>query len=128
LREVLKNTTFADRVLFVLLIVISISGIFVAREAVPHGSDVIIEINGKPFYVFPLHTDRAIPINGPDVNMVVEIKGRKVRVSESDCPNKLCVREGWVSKGVIVCLPNKTLIIVGGSLNGSPKDIDAITG
>ena len=60
------------------------------------------------------------------VNLVIIEHGR-VRVSEADCPDGLCVRQGWVSSGSvpIVCLPNRLVISFG---NNFDRDIDAITG
>jgi len=128
LKTVIKNTTIADRLLFLFLITASVAGIFVSREAMPKGSDVIIEIAGKTAYTFALDTDRTFPVPGPLGVTVVEIKGRKVRVKEAHCPNRLCEKQGWVARGAIVCLPNRIVISVGGKADDTPKGVDAITG
>jgi len=128
LKTVIRNTTVADRLLFLFLVTASVAGIFVSREAMPKGSDVIVEINGKTAYTFALDKDRTFPVPGPCGDTVIEIKDKKVRVSEAHCPNRLCEKQGWVVKGVIVCLPNRIVISVGGKAAHSPKDIDAITG
>lgn len=127
MKETIKHTTFADRLLFLFLTVVSVSGIFYARDALPQGNDVIIEVNGKPAYTFPLHIDRSVPVSGPYGVTEIEIHDKKVRIREAHCPNQTCVKEGWVSKGIIVCLPNKIVVIVG-SRNNQHKDLDAITG
>ncbi|MEW6109852.1 MAG: NusG domain II-containing protein [Nitrospirota bacterium] len=127
MKDSIKRTTIADRILFLFLIVISISGIFISKEALPQGSDVIIEIDGKPEYTLPLNIDKTISVNGPYGITRIQIKDKKVRIMEAHCPNQLCVKNGWISRGVIVCLPNRILIIVG-SGNNPGKDIDAITG
>jgi len=111
-----------------LLISVSIAGIFISRDALSHGSDVILEIDGKPAYTLPLYANRLLSVGGPYGNTLVEIQGGKVRVKEAHCRNQICVREGWISKGVIVCLPNKLVIIVGGSKKDQQQGIDAITG
>ncbi|PKL52550.1 MAG: hypothetical protein CVV37_00765 [Nitrospira bacterium HGW-Nitrospira-1] len=118
----------ADRLLFLFLILASIAGIFISRDALSQGSDVSIEIDGKPAYTLPLYTDRLLSIDGPYGPILIEIQGKRVRVKESHCPNQLCVREGWISKGVIVCLPNKLVIIVGSGKKDRQRGIDAITG
>jgi hypothetical protein len=128
LKETIKNTTLADRLLFFFLISLSIAGIFVSRNALSQGSDVIIERDGKPAYTLPLYVDRLFSLDGPYGNTLIEIRGGKVRVKEAHCRNQICVREGWVSKGVIVCLPNKLVIIVGGDKKDRQHGIDAITG
>lgn len=120
--------TLADKVLFVFLLAGSVAGIFIAREAMPQAKDVIIEIDGKPVYTFPLSIDRSVAVQGLYGNAAVEIKGNKVRVSEASCQNKICVKEGWVSRGVIVCLPGKITVFVGGNGESIRKDIDAVTG
>lgn len=128
MKETLKNTTLADRLLFLFLIFLSISGIFISREALSQGSEVVIEIDGKPAYTLPLHEDRLLSVSGSYGDTLIEIKGKKVRVKEAHCPNQICVKEGWISRGVIVCLPNKLVIIVGGSKKDPQSGIDAVTG
>ncbi len=128
MKETIKNTTLADRLLFILLISVSIAGIFISRDALSQGSNVIIEIDGKPAYTLPLYENRLVPVDGPYGITLIEIQGGKVRVKQAHCRNQICVREGWISKGVIVCLPNKLVIIVGGSKKDKQQGIDAITG
>ncbi len=127
MKRIIKITTLADRLLFLILISASVTGIFYSREAVSQSSDVVIEVSGKPEYTFPLRTDRTVSVSGPCGNTVIEIKDRKVRVREAHCPNQLCVKEGWISKGVIVCLPNRIVVLVGGG-HDHGKDVDAVSG
>jgi len=128
LKETIRNTTLADRLLFLFLVSLSVAGIFLARDALSQGSDVIIEVDGKPAYTLPLNVSRLLSVDGPYGPTVVEIEGGKVRVKETHCRNQICVREGWVSRGVIVCLPNKLVIMVGGGNKRQEQGIDAITG
>ncbi len=128
MKTVIRDTTVADKLLFLVLITAAVAGIFISREAMPQGNDVIVEINGKTAYTFALDIDRIFPIPGPFGETVVEIRDKKVRVREAHCPNRLCEKQGWVVKGVIVCLPNHIVISVGGKAADSPKDVDAITG
>ena len=49
-------------------------------------------------------------------NTISVEKGR-IRVSQADCPDQVCVDQGWIADGTvpIVCLPHKLVIeIVGG--------------
>ena len=128
MKETIKRTTIADRVLFLFLISLSIAGIFVSRDALSQGSEVIIEIDGKPAYTLPLYENRLLSVGGPYGTTLIEIQDKRVRVKEAHCRNQICVKEGWVSKGVIVCLPNKLVIIVGGSKKDQQQGLDAVTG
>jgi hypothetical protein len=111
-----------------LLIIASVGGIFISQEAVSKGAEVLIEVGGKPAYTFPLNEDRLVSVDGPYGPTVVEIRTGKVRIKEAGCPNRLCVKEGWISRGVIVCLPNRIVVTVGGRSSPDPRGIDAVTG
>lgn len=49
---------------------------------------------------------------GPLGATVVEVEGRRVRVKTSPCPNKCCVRRGWLAAPgeTAVCLPNRVAV------------------
>ena len=127
MKKVIKSTTLADRLLFLLLVAGSVCGVFFSREAVSQSSEVVIEVDGRPAYAFPLDVEKTVALNSRLGETVVEIRDRKVRVREAHCANRICVKQGWVTRGVIVCLPNRTVIYVGGG--GPPsKKVDAITG
>jgi hypothetical protein len=76
---------------------------------------IIVEIEGKDFYIF--EKDGVYPIKGKKENylMTIEISKGKVRVIESTCPDKLCVKSGWLesANSAIVCVPNKIVIHYG---------------
>lgn len=64
----------------------------------------------------------AFTVEGPAGTNTVEVERGRVRVSRADCPDQVCVHQGWISTGAapIVCLPNKLVIQVegGGSVDG----------
>lgn len=126
LRKLLSSTTSADRILFLLLLLLSFSGILFVREVLPGGRTVQIEVNGRPAYVLPLDKDRAVTVEGPLGKTLIEIKDRRVRVTESPCHNKLCIQQGWVRSGTIICLPNRVVITVGD--HDKSTTVDATTG
>lgn len=128
MREVIRTTTRADRLLFVALLLLSLAGIFYTREAMPRGRDVIVEIDGRPAYTLPLDEDGALTLDGPEGPVIVEIRAGRARVREAHCRNQLCVKQGWLSGGAIVCLPNRIVVIVGGDGGGNRKGIDGVTG
>jgi len=71
-----------------------------------------------------LMKDNIFPIlNG---KMHIEIRNGSIRVLDSDCPQQMCVKNGYIkySGQTIVCLPNKILIEI--KSKGSPL-LDAIS-
>ena len=67
-------------------------------------------------YSFPLE-------DGNGRNTLSVEKGR-IRIAEADCPDQVCVNQGWISNGTvpIICLPHRLMIEIvdgGGGLDGA---------
>jgi len=128
MKKSIKGTTISDRLLLLFLITASISGIFLARDALPESGEVVIELDGQPAFTAALREDRVIRLQSSVGPVEVEIKNSRARIREAHCPNQLCVKQGWVSRGIIVCLPGKIVVFVGGRGKHKKKDLDAVTG
>ena len=128
MRKSIKGTTISDRLLLLFLVTASISGIFLAREAMPESGEVVIEVDGQPAFTAALREDRVIRLQSSVGPVEVEISNGKARIKEAHCPNQLCVKQGWVSKGIIVCLPGRIVVFVGTRGPHRKKDLDAVTG
>lgn len=57
---------------------------------------------------------------------VLSVERGRVCVSEADCPDQVCVKQGWISNGAvpIVCLPHKLVV----ELVGTGEDLDGGAG
>ena len=64
--------------------------------------------------------------SGAGSNMI-SIEPGRIRVSEASCPDGYCIRQGWVSGGVIpiVCLPHRLVVSFE---NTEAPQIDAVVG
>ncbi|MDP8242190.1 MAG: NusG domain II-containing protein [Candidatus Celaenobacter antarcticus] len=119
-REILSHFTLADGILIAFVtIAIIVSSLFVYKKGVK--SDyAVIEYNGQTENI-SLSKDQIFTLEN---GVVIEVKGGRIRVKDSDCPQKICVKHGWLryANDVIVCLPNKTILYL-------PKksDLDYIT-
>lgn len=60
---------------------------------------------------------------------VVSVEPGRIRVAEADCPDQVCVRQGWISNSVapVACLPHK-LVIELSSPAGTTPDVDGSVG
>ncbi len=79
------------------------------------GAEVVISVDGREEAVYSLYEDRTETIRGAEgLDNVLEIRNGKARVKEAGCPDRLCVRQGTISKEgeSIVCLPNRVVITV----------------
>lgn len=109
---------------FALLLCLSLGGAIGVRKMLPPGEMVVIEVQGKRVYELPLNKDTEVDVQGPLGSTHVIIKGGRVRVLDSPCPEKICVKEGWKDRGAIVCLPNRVVVRVTGK---EEHGVDAIT-
>lgn len=71
-----------------------------------------------------VETAYTLDVSGKFENIVSVERGR-ICVSESSCPDGICVNQGWISDGTVpvVCLPNGLVIQIE---SGSDAGIDAI--
>ena len=87
---------------------------------------VLIRRDGEVLYSLDLskETNRTFVIPYGGSSNTIEIRDGRIRVMEAECPDKVCVRTGWLSSSAIpiVCLPNH-LVITFASEN---SDIDAM--
>jgi hypothetical protein len=128
LRQTINSTTPGDRILLIFLLLASFAGIVFIKDILPNSGGVIIEVQGKPTHRYLLDQDRTVRVESPYGHLSVEIREKKVRVIHASCQNKLCERQGWVSRGVIICLPARISVSVGGPEKSGHKGIDATTG
>nr|WP_269446110.1 NusG domain II-containing protein [Caldisericum exile] len=84
---------------------------------------VVVMADGKLYQKIPLLKDlkkSIIMVKSNEGYLYLEIEQDRVRVIDSTCPDKLCIKQGWISNigETIVCLPNRiTISIVGGNVS-----------
>ncbi|MEW6229491.1 MAG: NusG domain II-containing protein [Bacillota bacterium] len=89
------------------------------------GREAVIEVDNQQIRRIPFSQVTGVATidvparNGRKATVEVASDGR-VRISESDCPDKICVRTGWITRPgqVIVCLPNRIVV----EIEGDPQD------
>ena len=112
-------------VLFTAILIAAALLLWVVFQTSSAGGQAVIKLDGKQIAVLPLQSDSIYIVQGEYTN-VIEIKDGLVFVRETDCPNKICQKQGSIQKNgqSIVCVPNKmTVVIIG----GEEATVDAIT-
>ena len=89
------------------------------------GGVVVVRVDGAETERHPLSVDGVFPLNGGSNVLVIE--GGQAWISEADCPDRICVRQGKVryTGQVITCLPNRLTVTVEG---GESDGVDLIVG
>ncbi|HHH84359.1 MAG TPA: NusG domain II-containing protein [Firmicutes bacterium] len=120
MNPVRKNDLLFFLILLCILIILGLLALAERRiHSTSTGGELIIERPGETFR-YSLEKDRTFSIG----THTVEISSGRVRVTEAHCPLKVCEKQGWVAEGVIICAPNKTVLIVHPASEGG---FDVIT-
>jgi hypothetical protein len=108
------------------IIVISSIGVFAYMNIVK-GNHHIAEIkqDGKVIRTIDLDkidTAEEIKITYKDGYNIIRIEKGRIRIVDADCPDKLCVKTGWITESgqSVICLPHKLII----KIQGGSKEID----
>ncbi len=110
-----KNTSKRDIVLILALAVIGVGLLLATQLGGRIGAYAVVEVDGAEVARYPLSSDGVFVLNGG--TNTLEILGGRARMVEAECPDKLCVKMGWVkySGQSLVCLPEHLVVkIVGG--------------
>ena len=110
-----KNTFKRDIVLILALAVIGVTLLLATQSGGRPGAYAVVEFDGSEIARYPLASDGVFVLNGG--TNTLEILGGKARMIEAECPDKLCVKMGWIkySGQSLVCLPEHIVVkIVGG--------------
>lgn len=88
---------------------------------------VRIVSDGEVLYTIELNSaeDTVFTVERDGHENTVEIREHRIRVSEADCPDKTCVKTGWLKSASmpIVCLPHRLVI----EFTDDTGDVDALT-
>lgn len=112
-------------VILAVVIVAATSAVWLATSLLNHkGEAKTIKVSSaKDDFEIPL-SDTILEIPGVIGQTLIRVKDGQVWVEKASCPNKVCVRQGRISKPgeTIVCLPNRVVVTIEGA-----KKTDAVT-
>jgi hypothetical protein len=127
-----KILTKGDKYLIIFIVIISLASLIYIKKFVFNYNEkyISIQVDGEEIkeIIFDKNIiGKTIPINTKYGYNLIEIGDEKVRVIEADCPDKLDVKQGYISKigEIIVCLPNRLVIEIKGLDN--ERDVDYIS-
>ncbi|MBM2839917.1 MAG: hypothetical protein HW412_445 [Bacteroidetes bacterium] len=118
--------TIGDKVLLALLVCLAAGSFLAVGSFAIEGNTVLVQVDGRTVHKASLFENRIFPVSGAEGALTIEIRGGRVAVTEAECPNHVCVRTGWRSRGgdVIVCVPNKVVVRI---LTADQAGVRAIT-
>ncbi len=114
-----------------IIFLVAAAGIFLTvRGLGQKGSRVLVNAAGVK-YEYSASQNGIYIVDGELGQTTFEIKDGRVRITDSPCPNKTCISQGWHNP--LVCLPNKVMITVenetgqGRGRSNGEVELDAIS-
>lgn len=123
--------TPGDKTLIGIMLISAIATFFMVprllRTGAKEAGEVVVSRGGRVTSIFPIDVNRAVKIKDKENFCKIVINKNRVHVSQSNCPNKLCVSQGWIAKTneSIICLPHNLVISVVSDSN-MYQEIDAV--
>jgi hypothetical protein len=119
-----------DIVVIVVLVFITLgssAAAFINSNKSYNNKYVEIEVKGKLYKKLPLDNsgNERIQIDTDLGSNTIEITNGKVRILDADCPDKICIQDGSISKpgDILVCLPHKVVV----NIKGQNSETDALS-
>ena len=83
----------------------------------------MVRVDGQETARYPLNRNGTHLLNGGSNTLVIE--GGAAYISEADCPDKICVRSGGLSRHgeTAACLPHGLLLEVKGGSSPAQDDV-----
>lgn len=105
--------TVADRVLVLLLLVLSGAGLLLVAFA-PAGARLVVTDGERTLFAAPLDDQREVALEGPLGTSRLEISANGARITDAPCPRRVCMTMGPIRQSgeLIACIPNRILVRV----------------
>lgn len=96
----------------ILFIIIAVSVVSICFALPEKGDYVCIQADGTE-YQYPLSKNAVYEVQGAIGITKIQVQDNKVRITDSPCPNKTCINQGWGT--TLICLPNNVVVSVKSS-------------
>ncbi len=108
------------------LVIVTLLSFPAIRHFHREGKRVVIESDGAEVGNFPLKEDRLVPVEGKLGTTWVKMAEGGVRVVDSPCPYKLCIKSGSIRRSgqTLICLPNRVVVRIPGD---GGESVDAVS-
>lgn len=119
-----ENLKKNDMYLIAALLVIAAAVCLFRWQGKETGKEVQVTIDGETYGTYSLMENQTLSLGE---NNEMEILDGKVSMKRAECPDQLCVQQGWtdIQGEKIICLPNRVIIEVTKG-EAAEAEVDAI--
>ncbi len=119
-----------DFILIFALLAVAVVAFFVINNVISKdGAKVQVLVDGEIFYEYNLDENGEYQIKTDMGENTLVIEDGNAYVSDANCPDKLCVNQGKISKSgqSVICLPHKLVVTIVDE-EGETPEVDAVVG
>lgn len=104
-----KNLRYLNLADYLLIVAILLAAAYIYYRQAWGSTDKIAQIyvNETMIGEYNLNKEQNISINA---HCTAEVKQHQIRMTHSNCRDKLCVKQNWSQQKPIICLPNRVVI------------------
>lgn len=108
-------------IIFIIILLILIGLTFNHFYFKQKAAYVKITINNQEYQTVDLNTNQTITIDNTNTIVIID---HTVYMKKANCPDKLCIEQGKISKNgeQIICLPNQIVVAIVSNQN---NDVDS---
>lgn len=113
----MKNKKVVSIILITAIVVVCIVWIICSNFAGVKGAMAVVKVSGETVCTLNLYENTFVNIDGKNnIKLKVVVKDGFAYVESSECPDKICVHKGKISKTNenIVCLPAEIVVEIQG--------------
>lgn len=108
-----RKINIKELIIIAVILLIGIAAFVLFENIKQNGKTAVISVNGNIVKEINLEQADNCTFNPEETeNITFEIKDGKIRVTSSDCPDKICKNTGFISDTgeSIICMPNKMIV------------------
>lgn len=127
-----RQLRWGDFLMYILIATVAVVLFLAAPKGISGQAQVaVLTEDGKVVFQKPvaeLQAAGSFEIEAQGFHYVIAYENGKIRFSEADCPDKVCVRSGWVSRTgqIAACVPGHLILKITGPSTNGPDDIDIV--
>lgn len=114
-----------DFIIIIFFVLVAVVSLALLNRGKSEGGYVEVVVNKETKEIFSFDENKEYTISDDNHINKIKIADGKVWITEADCPDKLCIKQGQIDKDgqSIICLPNKVVIKIVSDKN---NDVDAV--
>lgn len=127
-----RQLRWGDFLMYGLITIIAVGLLLAAPLGVAGQTQVaVLTEEGRLLFSKPLtelQQAGSFTVEALGYHYVIAFESGRIRFSEADCPDKVCVRTGWVSRAgqVAACVPGHLILKITGPSTSGIDDIDIV--